>query len=533
MFQEKHLIFTETVLLILSDYAWNAYISEVEEIIINTGVTSIGANAFDVPAGALVKLPYTALNIDANAFCGKDDLSIIGYSGSGAENVGAGNFTSLGSVGACGDDVYYIYNNGTLEILGTGSRLESGISSYGGYKNCAWYAHYNDITKVIVGENITTIVGRAFHYMRSLTTVEITENLTEIGSSSFEGGPALTTVYVKGNEAVSGVVDLSFVTSIGGGAFNDCKKIKKFILSEELSGAIGSNTFQLCSGIDSLTIPEGVTSIGSGAFGDASGLRTLTILGRNTVISASAFKSNWTPDLIKKVKIIAYSGSVAQGLARSEGLVFCNIETGKITDYGASPAQFMTFEGYQVRVDEYNGLRSLFTVDKSRLPTFEDEGYEVVEYGTVMASEQVLDKYGEELEISVSENGSVSKANYVSLIPIFSEGKFVGKLITNTAKEATFACTIVKFSESNFDKSVVVRGYAVIKDAYGNYSVHYSDYASSEYSAVSLEEVTDGLLEAGAIDESCISYIHVESFRKIRDDQYADDNEFDPDSIFP
>ena len=66
-----------------------------------------------------------------------------------------------------------------------------------------------------------------------------------------------------------------------------------------------------------------------------------------------------------------------------------------------------------------------------------------------------------------------------------------------------------------------------------DYSVHYSDYASAEYSAVSLEEVTDGLIEAGAIDESCISYVHVENFRKIRDDQYADDNEFDPDDIFP
>ncbi len=260
-----------------SSYAWNEYLSVSEEIIINVGIDAIGENAFDIPGGTSVILPYTLLDISANAFCGKTDFSIIGYEGSGAEKLGVNSFTSLGSAGKCGEDVYFIYKNGTLEILGSGNTLVSGIAGYGDKQSCAWYAHYNDITKAVIGENITAISGRAFHYMPALTTVEITENQKTIGASAFAGGPALTTVYLKGREAISGTVDLSYVTSIGGGAFNDCKKIKNVILSKDLGGAIGANTFQLCSGITELTIPEGVTSIGASAFGDASSLRKLLL----------------------------------------------------------------------------------------------------------------------------------------------------------------------------------------------------------------------------------------------------------------
>lgn len=516
-----------------SSYAWNDYLASVDEIVLNCGIDGIGDNAFVVRSGTKVNLPYTLLDISANAFGGKTDFSILGYEGSGAEELGAESFVSLGSAGTCGDDVYFIYKDGTLRIVGTGNTLVSGIGGYGDKASCAWYAHYNDITKAVIGENITTIIGRTFHYMPSLTTVEITENLKAIGGSAFEGGPALTTVYLKGREAVMGTLDLSYVTSIGSGAFNDCKKIKNIILSENLEGAIGSNTFQLCSGITELTIPKGVTSIGESAFGDASALRKLTVLGRNTVIFASAFKSIWTENLINKVKIVAYGGSIAHGLARSEKLVFENLESGKVIDYGASPAQFMTYEGYQVRNDGYNGLRSLFRIDKTKLPTFEDEGYEIYEYGTVIASESRLLKNGEELTISVSDDGSVQTLDYARLIPIYRDGVKVGKLITNNDTEATFACTVINFTENTFDKAVVNRGYIVLRSAEGDFSVYYVDYPDEGYRAVTLEQISDGLYESGSISEDCISYIHVQAFKKIRDDEFADDNEFDPDEIFP
>ena len=52
--------------------------------------------------------------------------------------------------------------------------------------------------------------------------------------------------------------------------------IPRFVRNYEVI-AIGSRAFKGCSGLTSITIPEGVTSIGQGAFSDCSSLTSITI----------------------------------------------------------------------------------------------------------------------------------------------------------------------------------------------------------------------------------------------------------------
>ena len=53
---------------------------------------------------------------------------------------------------------------------------------------------------------------------------------------------------------------------------------------------IGSNTFVRCSSLESITIPNGVTTIGSYAFDECSSLKSIVIPENVTEIQDNAFK---------------------------------------------------------------------------------------------------------------------------------------------------------------------------------------------------------------------------------------------------
>lgn len=182
-------------------------------------------------------------------------------------------------------------------------------------------------------------------------------------------------------------------------------------------------------------------------------------------------------------------------------------------------SDFLSFDGFQIRKDDYNGLRSRFTVDFEKLASLNDQGYTIVEYGTLLASTDKLISNSDELIAFRDENGSCKTLDYGIIYPIFKNGAFVGKYIDKNDKTLSFACTVINYTEDNFDKNISVRGYAVIKDEYGNEYITYSDYPNEKYRAISLENLCDELASLGLIsEESNISYADVIKFRKKRDE---------------
>ncbi|MBR3967814.1 MAG: leucine-rich repeat protein [Clostridia bacterium] len=175
---------------------------------------------------------------------------------------------------------------------------------------------------------------------------------------------------------------------------------------------------------------------------------------------------------------------------------------------------FMLFDGYQVREDEYNGLRSRFVVDLNAMPTLENGGFEVVEVGAIFASTDKLTASGDEFIVSKGEDGTYKTVSYGVTVPVMKNGAIVGKYISKTENELVFACTITNFNAENYNKNVSSRGYAVLADADGNEYVVYCDYEFEEYRSVSLEMICDALFEAGEISTDNISYNHVVAFRK-------------------
>ena len=78
------------------------------------------------------------------------------------------------------------------------------------------------------------------------------------------------------------------VTSIGNSAFSSCSGLTSVTIPDGVT-SIGNSAFSYCSGLTSVTIPDSVTSIGNGAFSWCSDLTSVTIPDSVTSIGNHAF----------------------------------------------------------------------------------------------------------------------------------------------------------------------------------------------------------------------------------------------------
>jgi hypothetical protein len=80
------------------------------------------------------------------------------------------------------------------------------------------------------------------------------------------------------------------VTTIGGGTFNNCRKLVSVNIPDGLS-AIADGVFECCVSLASITIPSSVTSIGRWAFVCCQSLTTVEIPSSVTKIGFRAFEA--------------------------------------------------------------------------------------------------------------------------------------------------------------------------------------------------------------------------------------------------
>jgi hypothetical protein len=293
-------------------------------VTIGTNVTNVGTNAFTFCSGLTsVTIPNSVTNIGDGAFDSCFLLTNI--------TVGVANpaYSSL-------HGVLFNANQNTLiqypgGLTNTNYAIPNSVTTiaYQAFELCS------SLTSITIPNSVTNISDDAFQYCSSLTSVTLPNSVTTIGDGAFDGCYNLASVSIPigastiGDGAFAGCSSLTSVaipnnvTTIGDDAFDGCSSLTYIAVAvanpaysslqgvlfnanqttliqypEGLTGAyaipssvtaIGSDAFQYCSSLTSMTIPNSVAIIGTNAFQYCSSLTSATIPNSVTTIDNSAF----------------------------------------------------------------------------------------------------------------------------------------------------------------------------------------------------------------------------------------------------
>ena len=156
--------------------------------------------------------------------------------------------------------------------------------------------------KVIESNYPKSFFGDYTIAVKSFDELQYFVNLKTIGVDAFRGCSGLTSITIPDG-----------VTSIGDFAFDVCSSLTSITIPDGVT-SIGDYAFRGCSSLTCITIPDGVTSIGDYAFDGCSSLTSITIPDGVTSIGDYAFRgcSNLTsfsiPDSVTYIGDEAFFG---------------------------------------------------------------------------------------------------------------------------------------------------------------------------------------------------------------------------------
>ena len=249
-------------------------------VVIPSSVTSIGTWAFGWCSGLTsIEIPSSVTSIAGNAFSDCTDLtSIVVESGNSVYDsrnncnaiiettsntliAGCKNTMIPSSVTSIGNYAFY----GCSGL--TSIEIPSSVTSIG---ESAFY-YCSGLTSIEIPKSVISIGSYAFSKCENLDLVTINSNT--ILSNNYSTSTNLKNIF---GEQVTKYVIGENVTSIGNYAFYGCSKLTSVSIPNSVTG-IGNNVFQNCSGLTSIEIPNSVTSIGNSAFSDCSGLKKVIV----------------------------------------------------------------------------------------------------------------------------------------------------------------------------------------------------------------------------------------------------------------
>ena len=191
---------------------------------------------------------------------------------------------------------YYEVYNGEATVTGVSSSISGDItipSTLGGYPvtNIGDYAFEccDDLTSVTIPDSVTSIGEGAFFGCSSLTAINVDSGNQNYSSDDgvFFNKNKTELICCPGGKSGEYVIPNS-VTSIGKGAFCECRRLTSVIIPDSVLN-IGDGAFLECISLTSVTMPDSVTSIGGWAFSGCSSLTSVIIPNSVTSIGSSAF----------------------------------------------------------------------------------------------------------------------------------------------------------------------------------------------------------------------------------------------------
>ncbi len=282
--------------------------TSLRSITIPYGVTNIGEYAFRKCSKLTsIIIPDSVVRIDQRVFdgCGRLESITLPFLGNEIDVSDNSYYRFFGHVFGIQDfsggiptrfpeqgfDVYIPSTLKTVTITG------------GNIPNSAFY-NCTGLTNITLPNAVNYIGNGAFYNCSGLTSITIPSSVTSIGKDAFYGCNNLKSVYITdlaawcnisfgngkanplwnaGNLYINGILATAItipanVKRIGNYAFYGYAQLKSVSCANNncLTG-IGESAFYGCSGLTSITIPDGVTSIGESAFYECTGLKTVAI----------------------------------------------------------------------------------------------------------------------------------------------------------------------------------------------------------------------------------------------------------------
>ena len=393
--------------------AWASYKNKIITVNIESGVTSIGSEAFrGCMSLASVSIPSSVKKIGVSAFRECHALTNMVFP-SGVEIIDENAFaecTNLASltiaptVNQIKSNAFRSCNKLTDIYI---SDLEAWCSIPFAYPagqdpelspfSCTHDLYLNGtlLTELVIPESVTSIPQYAFWGCRNITSVSIPSTVTSIGGYAFASS-GLTDVTIPNN-----------VTFISSGVFYNCENLASVTLPEGITRIV-SDTFNGCSSLTSMIIPSDVEKIQVDAFRDCGNLISITIPKSVLEIQEGAFRD------CSSLTDVYYNGTQAE---------WTSIET---DSYNTSLLQATLHCIRTITVsDSENGSivvmvdgEAATTSDENKTVTLTitpDTGY-VLDTLTVMQGET---------EVTVTDNSFTMPAGDVSVTATFSAWKWL------------------------------------------------------------------------------------------------------------
>ncbi len=276
-------------------YPWLEYRSDVDRIVIEEGVTSIGMWAFSNNAAKSVTIPEGVSNIAPYAFMNCYNLEEVNL----PDNMDCILYGAF-------KDCSKLTDTELQNILSKVKTIDRWV-----FVNC------DGLTRVHIPANITNIKEDVFSSCDNIHTISVdttNEFYCEEGNVLFDKEQKnLLFCPPLGMEGIYTVPDT--VNNIGSNAFKGCRSISSIIIPESVT-KIGIGAFSYCSCLQEVNIPQNVTVISSGVFEFCKNLKAVELPQNLKVIGSYAFHTTAITD-IEIPKTVTTIGDYALGYTHS------------------------------------------------------------------------------------------------------------------------------------------------------------------------------------------------------------------------
>ncbi|MBQ3432286.1 MAG: leucine-rich repeat protein, partial [Clostridia bacterium] len=325
------------------EYSWKseipgfafAYATYLERVEFPSEIKSIGKGAFMDSGLTEITLPKGIEIIDNQAFSFCRSLNKVVI----LENIdkwgasifyGSNRLKTAGSIGSgcniefCWTDMipaHAFQNCESLTDIELPGRIKSiGLSAFSGCKK---------LTKIVLPNGVTSIDGFAFGHCANLTKIIIPASVKEMGSYVFYECTQLKTAGAIGSDCdiefgwnqeipayafyqsnLESIIIPETITSIGDYAFVDCKYLNSVSIANSVK-YIGESAFYRCESLQNINFPNSLTIIGESAFYRCELLQSINFSNSLTTIGGGAFKSCKSLKSIKLPASVEYIGSEA------------------------------------------------------------------------------------------------------------------------------------------------------------------------------------------------------------------------------